>query len=214
MAKDCWAKGGSKEGQHLQNYKGSSRKGKWNGKKKNSANLDNNNSEDESQATFMAVLSDNPLFDPRLSRDTWLTDSGCLVHIANKQEIFTNYTHLSGETINGLGDKIVKAYSRGTITLETNQWSKEDSSLYNTLYAPTAVNNLLSIPCINDVGGSAEFQHGKANIKARNCQLILQGKKKSRLYWLDNVYAVKAENRVNAGNAKEVDRNSWASWHR
>jgi hypothetical protein len=50
-----------------------------------------------------------------------------------------------------------------------------------------------------------EVQHGKANIKARNSQLVLQGKKKSRLYWLDNVCTVKAENRVNAGNAKEVD---------
>jgi hypothetical protein len=62
------------------------------------------------------------------------------------------------------------------------------------LYAPTAVNNLLSIPHIDDVGGPAEFQHGKANIKARNSQLVLQGKKKSRLYWLDNVCVVKAEN--------------------
>jgi hypothetical protein len=47
------------------------------------------------------------------------------------------------------------------------------------LYAPTAMNNLLFIPRIDDVEGSAEFQHGKANIKARNGQLVLQGKKKS-----------------------------------
>jgi hypothetical protein len=86
--------------------------------------------------------------------------------------------------------------------------------LYNTLHAPTAVKNLLSIPHINDAGGSAEFQHSKANIKARNGQLILQGKKKSQLYWLENFCAVKAENQVNTGNAKEVDRNSWVSWHR
>jgi hypothetical protein len=64
------------------------------------------------------------------------------------------------------------------------------------------------------VEGSAEFQHGKANIKARNGQLVLQGKKKSWFYWLGNVCTVKAENRVNAGNTKEVNWNSWASWHR
>lgn len=70
MANDCWAKGGGKEGQCMQNYKGSSCKGKWNGKKRNLANLGNNNSEDESQAAFMAVHFDEPHFDPHLLRNT------------------------------------------------------------------------------------------------------------------------------------------------
>jgi hypothetical protein len=117
MAKDCWAKDGSKEG-HPQNYRGSSHKGKWNGKNKNSANLYNNNSEDKSQATFMAVHSDKPHFDLGLSRDAWLADSGCLVHIAKKQETFTNSTPLSDETINGLGNNIAEAHGRGTTRLE------------------------------------------------------------------------------------------------
>jgi hypothetical protein len=63
------------------------------------------------------------------------------------------------------------------------------------------------------VGGLTEFQHGRANLKARNGQLVLQGKKKSQLYWLDNVCTVKAENQANARNAKDVNQNSWASWH-
>ena len=58
------------------------------------------------------------------------------------------------------------------------------------------------------------FQHGKANIRTKAGKLVLQCKKKFRLYWLNNVCAVVVGNRANAGIAEEVDPNSWASWHR
>jgi hypothetical protein len=46
----------------------------------------------------------------RRARDAWLADSRCTVHIANKQDIFTDYTPLAGKTISGLGDNVVKAH--------------------------------------------------------------------------------------------------------
>jgi hypothetical protein len=185
MAKDCWSRGGGREGQRPKNWSGKG-KGKWNGKNKgNSANVGTEEtSEDSNQnASFMAI---EPHFDSRLSRDAWLADSGCTVHIANKREIFSDYTPLEGETINGLGDNSVKAHGRGTVKLESYiNGQKETVTLYNTLYAPAAANNLLSIPRIDDAGGAATFQHGKAKIRTGSGRLVLQGEKKFRLYWLD-----------------------------
>jgi hypothetical protein len=114
----------------------------------------------------MAVHDDRPHFDTRLSRAAWLADSGCTVHLANDRDIFTDYTPLDGEVIKGLGGNVVKALGRGTVTLESQINGKTETvKLYNTLYAPTAVNNLLSISRIDDAGGASSFQSGKANIR-------------------------------------------------
>lgn len=97
------------------------RRGNWKGKKGNSAHLSTNDSPDDSgsQNAFVAFQSDTPHFDSRLSRNVWLTDSGCTVHITNKRDMFTEYTPLTGEAIGGLGDNIVRARGRGIVTLES-----------------------------------------------------------------------------------------------
>jgi hypothetical protein len=216
MVKDCWSKGGGKEGQCPENYSGKG-KGKWKGKRQgNKANQGTHqNSEDSNHhASFMAVHSDKPHFDSRLSRDAWLADSGCTVHIANKREVFSDYTPLEGETINGLGDNSVKAHGRGTVMLESiinGEW--QTVSLHNTLYAPTATNNLLSITRIDEAGGSAAFKNGKANIYSKSGKLFLEGKKVNRLYWLD-AKTVLPGNHANVGNLEGNNPNSWMAWHR
>jgi hypothetical protein len=126
----------------------------------------------------MAVHSNKSHFDLSLSKDAWLADSGCTVHIANKWEQFSDYTPLKGETINRLGDNSVKAHGRGTITLESFvNGERQTVSLHNTLYAPTAANNLLSITRIDEAGGSATFKNGKASIYSKSGKLFLEGRR-------------------------------------
>jgi hypothetical protein len=68
----------------------------------------------------------------------------------------------------------VKAYGRRTVTLEAISNGKTQTvSLHDTLYAPAAANNLLSIPHIDDAGGTATFQHGKAKIFGKSGRLVL-----------------------------------------
>ncbi|KAF9017920.1 hypothetical protein BDZ89DRAFT_1074405, partial [Hymenopellis radicata] len=68
---------------------------------------------DRQHSAFTA--SDKPHFDARLSRDTWLADSGTTTHIANNRAFFKTFESITGESITGLGDSSIQAVGRGTV---------------------------------------------------------------------------------------------------
>lgn len=209
MAKDCWAKGGGMEG------KGPRGKGKGKGKKddKHSANVNTHqSSNDKSHHQSAFTASETSHFDACLSRDTWLADSGTTTHIANNRDFFRTFEPIRGETITGLGDNKIEATGRGTVVLENYiDGQKVTSELHNTLYAPAAVNNLLSISRVDDAAGSVTFENGKVLVKSKLGHVMIEGKKKYRLYWL-NAHAQKAAHTTHVATQPVED--TWDVWHR
>ncbi|KAL1688823.1 hypothetical protein GGG16DRAFT_37325, partial [Schizophyllum commune] len=61
----------------------------------------------------------------------------------------------------------------------------ETITLHNVLYAPQAVNNLFSIPRVDESGGRATFRDGKVRISNSAGREVLIGSLRHRLYWLD-----------------------------
>ncbi len=109
MAKDCWSKGGGKEGQRPKAYtngRKGQKKGSWTSKRRgNSGNVGNQKRTNNSNHSgFVTSNPEQPHYIAHQSKDAWIVDSGCTVHIAHSREVFTDYTPLEGETINGLGD--------------------------------------------------------------------------------------------------------------
>jgi hypothetical protein len=108
MVKDCWSKGGGKEGQgpkSRQRGKG----GPGNRNRTNQATNDINGS--LSDVAYMT----NTL---TISAYDWLLDSATTSHICNDWSAFVDYIKLKKATVQGLGEVPAQAKGHGTIVLE------------------------------------------------------------------------------------------------
>ncbi|KAE9385918.1 hypothetical protein BT96DRAFT_840092, partial [Gymnopus androsaceus JB14] len=84
-------------------------------------------------------------------------------------------------------------------------------TLKNTLYAPDAMNNLLSVSRIDDGGGELNFKSGQVQLFDMHKNLLINGEKKHCLYYL-KAHAREAEH-ANAASDQEKSH-TWEEWHR
>lgn len=99
MAKDCWSKGGGREGQGPKGRRGPNR-----GHRSNQASETNDALADTS---YMAMETHE------FSKYDWLLDSGTTSHICNNREAFQDYTPITNVDVKGIGGE-TKAPGRGT----------------------------------------------------------------------------------------------------
>ena len=130
MSKDCWAKGGGKEGQ---GPKG--RKGPNCGNQSNQAQETNRNL----NKIAYTVQNHNP------SKYDWYFDTATTSHICTQHDAFIEYYPLKNVTINGIGPKPAIPTGRGTVIVNFSVEGKIiPHRLSNVLHVPNAANCLLS----------------------------------------------------------------------
>jgi hypothetical protein len=198
MSRDCWSKGGGKEGQGPR-----SRKRGGGGDRANQASdIVNNVLTDVAYAAGSRTISSHE----------WVLDSATTSHICNQRNAFTDYTPLSNATVQGLGSKPALAEGRGTVYVN---FAVNDGSvrhrLMDALFVPEAPNSLLSVSRFDETGGRIEFQDGTCKLYSRKDQLIGSGKKLDRLYVLD---ATNVAQPIERANLTKPPKPSWDQWHR
>ena len=200
LAKDCWAKGGGKEGQGPKGRK------KSNGGNKNRANQATDTVND---ALADVAYSANTRI---LSHYDWVLDSGTTSHICNQRKAFIEYTPLKDSPVQGLGSIPAQATGRGTVVANfTVKGNNIRHKLQDVLHIPEAPNSLLSVSRIDDSGGHTSFQNGKCELYSKANQLIGTGVKSGRLYILDARAQLQNNDRANLAAPQKL---SWDQWHR
>ena len=134
------------------------------------------------------------------------------MHISNERQTFVNFTPLASSSITGVGDQSIQALGRGTVILKC-KIGKEifTHRLQDVLYAPKAVNNLLSVGRLDDAGGEFRVAQGKCELRDKSNQVIGIGRNIRRLYLLD-AYAEKTTSEQ--ASIAVTGQDSWDSWHR
>ena len=89
---------------------------------------------------------------------------------------FIDYTPTKPIPVSGLGKTHVQAYGRGTVeVLTSSSHDAHNILLYDVLYVPDAQDNLLSISCVDHIGGQVQFAHGHAFLIDKNNQIVAEG---------------------------------------
>jgi hypothetical protein len=160
VSKDCWAKGGGKEGQGPKGRKSSKK-----GNKVNQAEEVNTNLNDCAYMTFPFNHS------REITKYDWLLDSGTTSHICTTRDAFTDFRTVE-ETLNGVGEG-TPVKGRGTVNLKFEFDGKTFThQLRNTLYTPDAPNCLLSLSRFDDTNGKVDFNDGKCWLKDKDRKVI------------------------------------------
>lgn len=198
-AKDCWSKGGGSEG------KGPGRLG-GRKKKKDRSNQANEASTNQDLTDNCYNLQPSSKF----SKEDWLADSGTTSHICNDMNSFVDLTSLTESSISGIGNQSIKALGRGTVVLEAKV-GKETRihRLKDTLYAPNAVNNLISITRLDDAGLTAKFGDGQVVFHRKDGTVLAEGKKVNRLYLMK----MRAKTNPEKSHIARGSVDTWDSWH-
>jgi hypothetical protein len=199
MKKDCWAKGGGKEG------KGPKGRG---GNRSNQATGSGAADLNTTMAlTYMARFGETDT--PKL---VWHLDSGTTSHICTHRDAFSNYTPLSNATIQGVGPTVAVVEGVGTVTLNF-QIGKDIVMAHvirNVLYVPGAPNCLLSLSRFDEGGGKVQFGGGECVLFRKDGRIIGRGRLVDRLYQLD-ARAVLVRERANLAS---TPKKSWDYLHR
>ncbi|KAJ3509513.1 hypothetical protein NLJ89_g5184 [Agrocybe chaxingu] len=106
-AKDCWAKGGGREGKGPKTRKGPNRAG-WTNQAKEKVNDDLN------EVSYMAISNAST---KEISKYDWLFDSGTTSHICTMREAFIDYHPLKNSSVHGVGSSTA-AQGRGTVLVK------------------------------------------------------------------------------------------------
>ncbi|PBK59421.1 hypothetical protein ARMSODRAFT_857080, partial [Armillaria solidipes] len=83
--------------------------------------------------------------------------------------------------------------------------------LKDTLYAPNAVNNLISISRLDDAGMEASFRNGKVQFRRKDGTVLSEGKKTRRLYLMEARARDVVPEQSNV--AADASENTWDAWH-
>jgi gag-polypeptide of LTR copia-type/Pol polyprotein, beta-barrel domain/Domain of unknown function (DUF4219) len=163
--KDCWAKGGSKEGQAPKWFKQPS---------KDTAN--------QSEEKEFAFVSKEVAY-TALSTSDWLADSAATTHIARNRADFTSYIAKPSE-IEGISpDAILRTHSHGSINMEFKIGAKMNTvELCDVKHAPDMPNNLISMGRLTDKNNTATFTGTGVEFKTRAEVIFAQGQKSGCLY--------------------------------
>ena len=194
MSKDCWAKGGGREGQGPKGRRGPNR-----GNRSNQAEETNSSLNDVS---YMAFSGDKP------SKGEWYLDSGSTSHICTQRDLFTDYTPLQNSSVAGIGPTPANAVGRGTVIIDFSENGRTiPHRLKEVLHVPDAPNCLISGARIDEAGGSFSGGNGKCVIKDKSGSIIGRGTKMGRLYLLDTKIQEKA-------NIATTSKLTWDQWHK
>jgi hypothetical protein len=143
---------------------------------------------------------------------SWIADSGATTHICSHQSAFIKFAPIPEKEIQGLGNKPVSAYGKGTVILS----SRIDNHiieiwLNNTLYVPEAQANLISLGRIDSVGGKSVCANGKIHIYESDRHTIATGTRKNNLYYID---VITDNNQEQANRALKIKYTyTWEEWH-
>jgi len=161
--------------------------GRGHGRHKDRANQAQAN-EDLKDSAYHVQDSVNTVsqFSTSFTRDDWLADSTTTSHISNERQTFVDFTPLASSSITGVGDQSIQALGRGTVILKCKIGKKVFTHrLQDVLYAPKAINNLLSVGRLDDAGGEFRVAQGKCALRDKSNQVIGIGRNIRRLYLLD-----------------------------
>ena len=168
LKKDCWAKGGGREGQ---GPKGRKRKEKANQAVEGT---------DLNELSFASIANAT-----EFSKYDWILDSGSTSHICPLRDAFVNYTALTNHSIEGVGGKPVTVAGRGTVFVQFSvNGNTLKHQLRETLHVPDAPNCLYSVSRLDDGGGRVDFRDGVCELRDGKGNVIGLGTKKNRLYRL------------------------------
>ncbi|KAJ2915280.1 hypothetical protein MD484_g5123, partial [Candolleomyces efflorescens] len=197
VKKDCWAKGGGKEGKGPRGRRG---------KERTNQATDNTDLNLAVAVTYMARFGESDT-----SKLAWHLDSGTTSHICTTRDAFITFTPLSNATIDGIGP--TAAIADGVGSIKVNFKVGDDvvtHELKNVLFVPEAPNCLLSLSRFDESGGEVHFAKGLCELKDRNGKVVGKGRKLERLYLLD-ARAVLQRERANFANPSAK---TWDQWHR
>ena len=165
LKRDCWRKGGGKEGQGLKGQKG---------KEKSNQVTDSTSLNDVMAVAYMARFSDIP----EASRFAWYLDSGSMSHIATMREAFKDYTPLSNATVKGVGPDLAVVNGIGLVMVNFAIAVGDKTithTLKDVLHMPKVPNCLLSLSHYDDRGGAVHFKNGQCVLKNREEVTVGQG---------------------------------------
>ena len=200
LAKDCWSKGGGKEGQGPKR-----RQGKGGGGNRNQTNQASDTVNDA--LADVAYMTKSHTF----SRYDWILDSRTTSHICNLCDAFTNYMALDDAPIQGLGSTPAQAKGCGIVIVNFSvKGNNIRHQLREVLHVPEAPNSLLSISHLDNGGGHVTFQDGGCELYNKTNQLIGKGTKVGRLYRLEARAQLQTNEHENLAAPKKL---SWDQWH-
>ena len=199
LLKDCWLKGGGKEGQGPKGQKGR-KTGGSNNRMHQAADKINNTLQDVAYMARPSIASQNK----------WILDSATTSHICNSRMAFVEYFPLKNSTVKGIGKEPATAAGIGMVIVDFEVDDQQiEHQMKNVLHVPEAPNSLLSVSCFDEAGGTIDFKNGQCFLHNKGEQLVGKGAKQDRLYLLG------AHTRVVAKSAHATSANkSWNEWHR
>jgi hypothetical protein len=149
----------------------------------------------------------------------WLADSATTSHVANKREVFTEYTPQSHATVGGVGNTKVSAKGRGTVLLEAScDGHKYNLRLEHVLHIPENKNNLLSLGRWAAAGGTFANTGGTLRLTTKGGKTIAEGmRKENNLFKM--LVKVREQHKTHPVNAEAAFATaerleSWETWHK
>jgi hypothetical protein len=197
ISKECWAKGGGREGQGPKGRKGPNRE-----QRSNQAQESIKNSLGD-----VAYATNNHEF----SKYDWILDSGTTSHLCVMREAFIDYTEVNSE-VHGVGPNPAIVKGRGTVVVNF----KVDGhmirhTLRNVLHVPEATNCLLSISGLMIGGGWVEFKGNRCVLHSKKNEIIGKGRMMGMLFLLDARADLSGPHRTQYASSQRL---SWDQWHR
>ena len=116
--------------------------------------------------------------DVNFSRDIWIIDSGCTMHICCQKELFTELVYERGTTLSGIAGTITIS-GRGTVALG-------NTTIHNVAYAPSLPFNLFSVSqCTTVTGNTFVFTSKSVSLVLPEGSSFRFGTTKGGLYIFD-----------------------------
>ncbi|KAJ3473669.1 hypothetical protein NLI96_g12886 [Meripilus lineatus] len=177
--KDCWAKGGDKEGKRPK------RKGKGKGQGSGNANASvaDSGEKGKDNYAFLVGVDFGKVESAALPPLVHLLDSGASRHFSPRRESFTNLQPIEPSPVNSADGRTFHATAQGDVhTTLTDGQRNVSITLKNVLYAPTMPAALISVSLMVEGGLSAHFEKDGCQILSPTRSKLLHVLPKSGLY--------------------------------
>ena len=209
---DCYSKGGGREGQGPRQIARRKRE-EANNKDKEAQVAE----DDAFHASHMALvkksLDENcSLSTAKWSHDSWIADSGASSHIANRREMFTEFTPTNG-ILNVAGGLTASIEGTGVVIMQTMVDDKPSFfRLMNVLYVPANRQCLVSCSKLDKAGGRLIYGNKSCKFFNKNGRLIVDGNLEGNLYKVNAKAVLKKGNDM--ANSASASTSSWNEVHR
>ena len=170
--------------------------------------------DEDAEMSYVADSNVSPMNEDTVSFYSWYADSATTSHLTNTQSAFIDYKSIEPLPIYGVGKSNIWAYGRGTVeAMSFRKGKPQVFQLKETLFAPDAADNLLSIGRIDEAGGKIIFGNKKAVIYDSKNNVVVDGSLSSnRLYPLNIYRQIATEEKSNMTTTTRKD--TWTNWHR